>query len=140
MIDIKIDTLSTDDIYNHFIHCKTPIVGKDLYEHSKKIRNFATTIEAWENNELCGMCACYMNNMDHKLAYITHIAVNPKYIRKGLGSRILVETENIAVRKGFDSIMLETDCNNHRAIEFYKKNGFEKVKETANKYVFLKRI
>lgn len=138
MINIKIDTLSAEAIYSHFIYCKTPIIGIDLYEHALKLRKYATTIEAWSGDQLLGMCACYMNDTINKTAYVSHIEVHSKYLGGGLGSRILKSTENLALEKGMEVIKLDVAKNNVRAIDFYIKSGYVKTVESNYKMTFCK--
>lgn len=134
-ICVKSDTMSAEDIYKHFTYCKTPIVGVDLMEHSQKLRQHATTVEAWSGEQLLGMCACYMNDNVNKIAYISHIEVHPECKGKGIGKSILTATEQCAKNKGMESIRLEVALQNTTAYNFYLHCGYEVMQEHGTKFL-----
>jgi ribosomal protein S18 acetylase RimI-like enzyme len=58
---------------------------------------------------------------------ILSIAVNPKFQGKGAGKLLMVESEAIARRKGFEKMNLTVSADNHQAIRFYESLGWQKV-------------
>lgn len=140
MVEVKIDTVNKEQLYKHFIDCRTNIGNIDLLEHTIKLRQNACTIEAWNEEELCGLCACYMNNYDTKVAYITHIEVHPEYKHQGLGSKIMDATIAEAKSKGFNRIQLEVHKDNGVALLFYERFGFCNVEDRGEKYLMSKDV
>jgi len=64
----------------------------------------------------------------------------------GLGTKILIFLENEARNLGYQFIRLETRVVNHRAVEFYKANGYYKItnfgkyKDRADAICFEKKL
>lgn len=62
---------------------------------------------------------------------ILAIAVDPAVQRAGIGKLLLVEAERIAIRQGFPTMHLTVQANNHQAICFYEKMGWNKRKASG---------
>ena len=60
---------------------------------------------------------------DHTLE-VERVYVRNNYYGKGVGQQLLDYARQIAKQKNMQSIWLGVWENNHRAISFYKKNGF----------------
>ena len=58
------------------------------------------------------------------LGHIITLDVMETHRRCGLGSALLVETENVLARRGIRRIELETATDNDAAIAFWKKHGY----------------
>ncbi len=58
-------------------------------------------------------------------AHITNIAVHPDYREKGIGTRLLKEMIAYGVSREITSFTLEVKVSNQKAINLYKKEGFE---------------
>lgn len=137
----KYNTVNEVHIVNHFRACSTPLEGIDIESHSKKLCNFAETFEIWFEDKLIGLCACYMNDIDSKVAYITHIEINKGYKGLGLGSRVLKMVFAKALALNYVAIKLEVSINNISAINFYHKNGFVDIGVSrAGCYFMLKKL
>jgi len=64
--------------------------------------------------------------LDLKEKTIDRLFLNPKYIGKGLGEKLMIYAENYAKRKGVKKIILyPTDY----ALKFYKKRGYKIARE-----------
>ena len=66
-----------------------------------------------------------------KLGQIRYMAVKNKFSRKGLGSKIVLALEKIAVENNSKKIFLNSREN---AIQFYEKNGYLKVKRVKSSF------
>lgn len=86
----------------------------------------------FENGEPEGYLAYYMNEDE---CHIESIAVMPRYKRKGIGTLLMQEMENICKRNGKRRIVLEVRERNRRAINFYKKLGFVEHSILENYYM-----
>lgn len=66
---------------------------------------------------------------DHKKPSfgILSIAVNPEFQGKGLAKALMMESEAIARRQGFDEMNLSVNPDNYRAIRFYDSLGWQKA-------------
>jgi len=59
------------------------------------------------------------------IAYLDYIQVKTSEMRKGVGHNLIEKCINWSKMKGARIVYTETGRNNVRAIEFYKKHGFQ---------------
>jgi len=64
-------------------------------------------------------------------AQLFHMIVDEKYRGLGIGFSILGELERIGMKKNQNTFTLNVQKKNQLAINFYKKFGYKKVKETS---------
>ncbi len=67
-------------------------------------------------------------------AEIYDIFVREKFQREGIGSKLLNYVEGLLLKMGIRKLFLEVRASNHKAINFYKKNGFLKIGIRHNYY------
>ena len=109
-------------------HCYADFIRPDLFEDYMNKGNSDKYIDrdsdkcylAVEEGKNVGM---FIMNQDE----LFMIAVNHEYLREGYGSKILAHVER-ELFKTNDIIKLETIVENTRAINFYKKQGWELYK------------
>ena len=70
--------------------------------------------------------------------YLSNLAVNPKYRRRGVASNLLLSCERVALAWGFQDIYLHVLENNHQARQLYLKQGYrvQKVEFSWNSFIF----
>ncbi len=66
--------------------------------------------------------------------HILNIAVDPKFRGLGIGKTLLDASAEIACKKGVKCMVLEVGVFNERAIKFYEKYGFERIKLLKSYY------
>jgi len=59
--------------------------------------------------------------------YVTEVAVSPKARRCGAGLTMMKGIENLARRRGVETVYLHVDVENLGALELYEKAGFSKL-------------
>lgn len=106
---------------------------KELFE---KIDKNAIFIAA-RNRETLGYAAMYANDLETKMAYITLLAVKPACQGMHIGSNLLSACENLARQSGMRCIKLEVSNKNRKAIGFYKRFGFEKMKQQNQNSIYM---
>lgn len=80
------------------------------------------------DNEVIGfICGYFLDGIGE----IYNFVVDEKYQRQGIGTELL--NEIILINNAYD-INLEVRANNTKAINFYKKNGFEQISIRKNYY------
>ena len=91
--------------------------------------NSHSLITAWDDNQLVGLGNAISDGF--LVVYYPHMLVLPDYQGQGIGKMILDKMQEIY--SDFHMQMLTADG---RAIDFYKKNGFEKAGETQPMWIY----
>ena len=126
MIRYSNNKSSLQDIENHLFRCNKNFVPKlesyvNISEYSKKIFEKAIRFECFKNSVLIGLMAAYKKE---KL-YITNVSTDPNFLKKGIGSTLMDMGESFCKLNNLKYIQLEVGPQNKKAINFYKKRGFE---------------
>ena len=69
--------------------------------------------------------------------YLSNLAVNPKYRRRGVASSLLLSCERVSLAWGFQDIYLHVLENNYQARQLYFKQGYRvhKVEFSWNAFI-----
>ena len=89
---------------------------------------------------LVGAISCKEDILEDgsKQCYIMTITVLKPYRRYGIATKLLEQAiEDCMVARDVASMVLHVQSNNERALEFYKKNGFEVAEYLENYYTDL---
>ena len=73
-------------------------------------------------------------------ANLFHLIVDKKYRSKGIGYSIVNELEKIGIKRNRNTFTLNVLKKNQLAIDFYKKSGYEKIKESVKSIKMVKTI
>ncbi len=111
----------------------------NLKEYSCKLFQYSQTFEAWNNEELIGLIAAYVNDYETKIAYISNVSVLLEYSGKNIAQKLLENCIEFCKYQQFIEIRLEVNKENLRAIRFYEKNNFIKNSD-KNDSIILKII
>lgn len=95
----------------------------------KALLNSHTLITARHNNELVGLGNAISDG--YLVVYYPHLLVHPNYQGQGIGKMIVDKLQE--KYKDFHMQMLTADG---KAIDFYKKHGFEKAGETMPMWIY----
>jgi phenylacetate-CoA ligase len=104
---------------------------------AEKFINHGHIISIAENEKYLGFAAFYANDKINKTAYLSMIAVHPKYQNKNIGSKLLQRIFNISLDNGMQIIKLEVNKDNTKAINFYIKNGFNIFGDSFEENVYM---
>ena len=85
-------------------------------------------VYVYYDNVIIGFISC---SIIYDRCEINYIAVEKKFRRRGIAQKLL---DYVINNNNFDSISLEVRKDNIEAINFYLKNGFEKVSIRKNYY------
>ncbi len=80
----------------------------------------------FDDGKLIGTIELYPENWANRLR-ITELWVDSNYRRKGIGTALMNKAKNIALKKNFRMIILETQSCNINAIDFYLHSDFTLV-------------
>ncbi|MSU50806.1 MAG: N-acetyltransferase [Opitutus sp.] len=93
------------------------------------LRSSHSLVTAWAGKRLIGLGNAISDGF--LVVYYPHLIVHPKYQGKGVGSEILKRLRK--KYEGFHQHMLVADG---RAIDFYKKSGFERAGKTEPMWIY----
>jgi ribosomal-protein-alanine N-acetyltransferase len=90
---------------------------------------------ARENSDVAGFVIAQIEVEENQLfGHIITLNVPPKYRRKGVGSKMLKEIEEILKQKGITECKLEVREDNSAALKLYQKSGYQKIGKLENYY------
>lgn len=95
----------------------------------KALMNSHSLVSAWDGEELVGIGNAISDG--YLVVYYPHLLVLPSYQGKGIGNRIVHKMQERYAQ--FHMQMLTADG---KAIDFYKKVGFEKAGETQPMWIY----
>ena len=98
-------------------------------ELKNALLNSHSLVTVWDKEKLVGLGNAISDG--HLVVYYPHLLVHPKYQGKGIGNMIMDRFQE--KYKNFHMQMLTADG---KAIDFYKKNGFEKAGKTMPMWIY----
>lgn len=135
MLDFFKNKATCRDIESHlqrtsnlFVPELSSYVSISIY--SQKIAEKASRIEAWEDNNLVGLLAYYIN-VENDYAFITNVSVEKNVTQHGVAQYMMDMMINDIIGE-IKTIQLEVNSGNAKAISFYKRNGFAVYKRVAD--------
>jgi hypothetical protein len=63
--------------------------------------------------------------VNETIALLDHLAVNPNFRRKGIGTALLREAENRLSEAGFAALKIQLEAANEGALAFLKESGYK---------------
>ena len=102
-----------------------------LADYVCKIQSKAELIMEWSGKELAGLTVLYCNDSDRRFAYIPLVGVSSFCRGKGVASKMLQLSIQVASIRGFR--ILGIHSNNPIAIHLYKKLGFEEISREGDR-------
>jgi ribosomal protein S18 acetylase RimI-like enzyme len=71
----------------------------------------------------------------NSILYLTEVAVNPSFRRQGIGSKLLQAIDELATRRGIETLYLHVDVKNVGALRLYEKAGYRVVNSSDPMYL-----
>ncbi len=78
-----------------------------------------------DSNILALIALTRLPHRSSHVAYIHKLAINPDFQNKGLGGKLFAAVISEFKEKGVKRLELKVESDNHNAIKFYKKMGFQ---------------
>lgn len=103
------------------------LVEANVGEYVNKIIDNAKIIAIYEKSEIVAFIAFYDNHK--KVAFLTMLAVDDNFLRKGYGATLVEAALKFLKKKGIDFFDLEVNSKNKSAIQFYNSFNFIIVEE-----------
>lgn len=112
---------------------------ESLEVFAEKLFRYAENYVMVQHNTELGFISFYANDMVNRRAYLTVIAVDARYQKKGIGSLALQFMLDECRARQMATIRLEVDTMNDNAIGFYQMHGFSIVEEASDVSVIMER-
>ena len=93
------------------------------------LMNSHTLITAWEGNKLVGLGNAISDG--HLVVYYPHLLVHPDYQGQGIGTMIFTR-----IQKKYVDFHMQILVADGKAIDFYKKMGFERAGNTEPMWIY----
>jgi len=124
-----VDEAARDTIAAHLRRCDklfVPALSEriDVSGYAAKIRESATTFEAWDGVALVGLVAAYLNRPERSEGFVTSVSVEPAFQGAGVADSLMHNCIRRARELGFARIALEVHAANESALALYRRNGF----------------
>ncbi|WP_057939107.1 GNAT family N-acetyltransferase [Algoriphagus resistens] len=90
---------------------------------------------AFKNDIVVGGLTTYVLEQyysEKPLAYIYDLAVDTNLQRRGIGKRLIAETNKFYKEKGFEEVFVQADKVDEYAIDFYRKTNPSKEEQVAH--------
>lgn len=125
-----VDAATDTAIGAHLQRCDALFVPRlsercDVVRYAAKIRERASTFEAWSGDDLVGLVATYLNDPGGEQGFVTSVSVEERFQGSGIGDALMHHCICRAQEGGFGRIGLEVHVSNERAIALYRRHGFE---------------
>jgi ribosomal protein S18 acetylase RimI-like enzyme len=75
------------------------------------------------SRHIAGLILC--SRVRHDVGHVTQVCVLPEYRSRGVGEALLASTAGLLKKRGFTMLSLTVTEANERAVELYKRLGFE---------------
>jgi ribosomal-protein-alanine N-acetyltransferase len=90
-------------------------------------RNALTVVAETETGAIAGFCITHVERAGKGLrAYVVTLDVASQYRRHGVAKRMMERIEQEAIEAGCDSMELHVSVDNHGAIAFYEREGYDR--------------
>lgn len=141
----QIGGLSIRELYEYLIKFDNQFYSRlslkvNIYNYSEKLIHKSIIIQSKINNEIIGLVAFYANDNSFSCAYISLFCVLKGFEGYGIGTRLMNDCITFVKDRKFKEIKLEVDPENHNAISFYSKFGFQIEERNLHKSYLLKRL
>ncbi|RNC86876.1 MAG: GNAT family N-acetyltransferase [Winogradskyella sp.] len=116
------------------------LIPVKIEHYANKLINNSKLFLEYDGNSLIGFIAFYANNEEDKRGYLSMLAIDKNYRGKGVAqlllSKAIIYLQNIT----FEYFDLDVLKSNSKAIEFYKKNGFDVQNENETHFQMRKPL
>ncbi len=124
-------TEETEDAFHlrlSLVQLKAPFIKQELnndedIENYRKMVKLGHSLGLYADGRLAALAITEPQTWNNTLM-VWHFQVHEGYRRRGFGRQLLGEVVELARRRGFRAVTLETQNTNSAAIRFYRQCGF----------------
>jgi putative acetyltransferase len=129
-LTVRVDDLKSAEVHAliaehlHGMHSNTPPEHVNALALESLMRPEITFWTVWDGNSLCGCGA--LKELSSEAGEIKSMRTRAAHLRKGVGQTVLNEILNVAQRRAYRTLFLETGTGPafEAAHALYEKNGF----------------
>lgn len=121
-----------------FLQLGYPTNAERLKQHINQMNNNITILVAESEKELCGVIVINFITPIHEnglWALISALVIDESSRGAGIGRKLLIASERIALNKGCSQIELSSSERRERAHKFYESNGYKEVRKRLVKHL-----
>ncbi|TDQ33712.1 GNAT family N-acetyltransferase [Aureibacillus halotolerans] len=144
-MDIEIREIKSND-YSEVISLWKNEIGdlnvnagsfSERFDKMNKDENYKTFIALYEETVVGFIMVVQTMALEYEIGYlkINGLAVQEKYQKKGIGTKLLKHAEGYASVRGLSRLILNSGFKRTEAHDFYESNGFGKLS-----YCFTKKV
>lgn len=108
----------------------------EIEPYVKKLFSRGVIIGAWDQENLCGICGGYTNDVTTKRSVVTCLVVSRIYRNKAIGKHLFMEFVKVARDKGMKEVYVSTNKKNKDAIVLYERVKMKKISETPDEIFY----
>lgn len=101
----------------------------NISNYAEKIKNNAKIMSYFDNGNLVAFIAFYCNDLETRIGFMSMLAVSKNNQGKGLARSLIKSSIDLLKNENFNRYRLEVFKTNNKAINLYKKMGFEVISE-----------
>jgi ribosomal protein S18 acetylase RimI-like enzyme len=133
------------DVREHLLRCNydfcPPLSSRvQIEEYARKLYTQSQRFEAWTASNLVGLVAVYCNDVVQRRAFVTNVSVVAEFQRRRVAASLMNRSIRYLRELGFDSVTLEVDSQNLRAIQLYERFGFSSFGKSAGTIVMERQL
>ncbi len=130
-IEFHCNSCTRDELLSHLRACSSdfrpPLDDRvELSEYATKLRNLATTFEAWFESDLVGLVAGY-ENPETQVCFVSSVSVKNGFLGQGIARQLVLMCLDRARANGLRMVELEVSVQAPKALGLYAGLGFETV-------------
>jgi len=110
--------------------------GIDLETYAVKLMRKAELLVHYRESEVLGIAAFYCNDLETLCGFLSLMWVSPEARGSGIAGELLDLIISTSEVRRFRCLKLEVLIDNHRAINFYRRHGFEVI-DTKNEALIM---
>nr|WP_315142674.1 GNAT family N-acetyltransferase [uncultured Flavobacterium sp.] len=101
----------------------------NISNYAEKIKNNAKIMSYFDKGNLVAFIAFYCNDLETRIGFMSMLAVSKNNQGKGLARSLIKSSIDLLKNENFNRYRLEVFKTNNKAINLYKKMGFEVISE-----------
>lgn len=101
--------------------------GVDLKAYAEKLLRKAEILVHYRGGKTLGLAAYYCHDVESLTGFLSLLWVSPEARGAGIACALMGQVIGVLEARRFHLLKLEVFAGNHRAISFYRRQGFEVI-------------